>query len=240
MFSANENIMLRQHKRRIIQYVEDCIPEDVLDLGTAVMVMQVSCKAPGCVPLETAICVVFPNTGEPLPIESNAAAFIQNNTLKTKILMPMTEVTKEDVLDALPPPFGRRTLKMLHEQARDVMLGQITQLMDDDDVDGRKLMAEYLQECLREYVERGCQPPEHEEEHVVTGMETEGTKEDSNGDKGEADAATKRSAKQSQEDPVKLQSLSLTGAGSGVSQQVPSEAAAATANTETQDNAKVR
>jgi hypothetical protein len=47
MFSANENIALRQHKRRVIEYVEECIPEDLLDLGATAMAMQVSCNAPG-------------------------------------------------------------------------------------------------------------------------------------------------------------------------------------------------
>ena len=47
MFSANENIALRQHKRRVIEYVEECIPEDVLDSGATAMAMQVACQAPG-------------------------------------------------------------------------------------------------------------------------------------------------------------------------------------------------
>ncbi|EJK58227.1 hypothetical protein THAOC_21667, partial [Thalassiosira oceanica] len=54
MFSANENIALRQHKRRVTEYVESTIPEEALDKGTTVMVMQVTCRQPGCVPLETA------------------------------------------------------------------------------------------------------------------------------------------------------------------------------------------
>lgn len=47
MFSANENILLRQHKRRVIEYLESTIPDDALELGTSVMVMQVSCRQPG-------------------------------------------------------------------------------------------------------------------------------------------------------------------------------------------------
>ena len=31
MFSANENLALRQHKRRVVQFVEDCIPDFALD-----------------------------------------------------------------------------------------------------------------------------------------------------------------------------------------------------------------
>ncbi len=64
MFSANENLMLRQHKRRIVDRIEKTMPEEALDMGTTVMVMQVSCKDPGCVPLETAIIIVFPKIGD--------------------------------------------------------------------------------------------------------------------------------------------------------------------------------
>lgn len=64
MFSANENLMLRQHKRRIVDRIEATMPEEALDMGTTVMVMQVSCKDPGCVPLETAIIIVFPKCGD--------------------------------------------------------------------------------------------------------------------------------------------------------------------------------
>jgi len=161
MFSANENIALRQHKRRIIGYVEECIPEKVLDLGTTCMVMQVSCKAPGCVPLETVVMIIFPKSTEEL-IEGIQESK-NGGTLKTKVLMPMAEITKQDVLDALPPPMGTRSLEKLCFQARDVMLAQITQLMGEDDVEGRDLMAQYLQTCLEEYRKRDCVPPEYGE-----------------------------------------------------------------------------
>ena len=158
MFSANENIVLRQHKRRIIQFVEETIPEEVLDLGTSVLVMQVSCKAPGCVPLETVITVVFPSKDSVLPglvLTKHQASF------QTKILMPMSEVTNDDVLDALPPAFegGRQTMERLGVRARDVTLAQITQLFDDRE--SRKLMAEYLRQTLQEYIDRDCEAPEY-------------------------------------------------------------------------------
>jgi hypothetical protein len=162
MFSANENILLRQHKKRIVEQVESTIPEDALDMGTTVMVMQVSCKAPGCVPLETAIIVVFPASAEELipglPESKGGGAY------KTKILKPMSDVTKADVLDALPPAFegGQRTMEKLCFNARDIMLGQITQLFGEEDetIQDRQAMAEYLQQCLQEYVAQNCQPPE--------------------------------------------------------------------------------
>jgi hypothetical protein len=161
MFSANENLALRQHKKRVVDYVESCIPEEALDMGTMVMSMQVSCKAPGCVPLETAIIIVFPKLGVSKELIQGLPESCGGN-YKTKVLKPMADITKDDVLDALPPAFpgGRRTMEKLCIQARDVMLGQITQLFAEDDQNGRQLMAEYLQGCLQVYVDRGCTPPE--------------------------------------------------------------------------------
>ena len=206
MFTANENILLRQHKRRVIEYVESTIPEDALDLGTAVMAMQVSCRQPGCVPLETAITIVFPkpprkmkkkkrnatlnnaddkenkeekdNEEEvptfPKPLVPNLEESRIGGNFKTRILKPLAEVTKDDVLDALPPNFagGRRTVESLCIKARDMVFAQIGQLVGSNDeelkdteegkrlVEGRRLVAEYLKVCLEEYVERGCVPPE--------------------------------------------------------------------------------
>lgn len=159
MFSANENIQLRQFKKRIVENVEACIPEDVLELGVNVMVMQVTCKAPGCVPLETAIIIVFPSsTTQLLPgLEESAGG-----SYKTKVLKPMAQVTKQDVLEALPPAFvgGLRSPEKLALATRDVMLAQITQLFGEEDLEGRKIMAEYLQQCLQDYIYRDCTPPE--------------------------------------------------------------------------------
>jgi len=149
MFSANENLVLRQHKRRIVNAVESTMPEEALDMGTSVMVMQVSCKDPGCVPLETAIIIVFPKCGNgggggggeqnqiiPGLPESNGGSY------KTKILKPMADVTEDDVLDNLPPAFegGRRTMERVCLYSRDVMIAQITQLFGDgsDDSDSEK------------------------------------------------------------------------------------------------------
>lgn len=162
MFSANENLMLRQHKRRIVDRVEATMPEEALDFGTTTMVMQVTCKAPGCVPLETAIIIVFPKSQEELipglPESKNGGSY------KTKILKPMADVTDDDVLEALPPAFegGKRTMEKLSRYARDVMLAQITQVFgeeDDKSVSDRAAMAEYLQVCLQDYIARRCKPP---------------------------------------------------------------------------------
>jgi hypothetical protein len=158
MFSANENIQLRQYKRQVVGYVEATIPAAILDLGVNVMAMQVQCKMPGCVPVETVIVVVFPASAtELLPGLPESAG----GSFKTKVLKPMNMVTAQDVLDALPPQFegGQRSMAELCSAARDVMLAQITQLFGDDDVDGRRLMAQYLKNSLDEYMERNCEPP---------------------------------------------------------------------------------
>lgn len=161
MFSANENILLRQHKRRVIQYIEATIPENALELGTAVMVMQVSCRQPGCVPLETAITIVFPKPptkrkkkapaagvvgtadkeekkeGDPAfskPLIPNLEESRIGGSFKTRILKPLADVTQDDVLDALPPSFegGRKTVESMCLKARDQVLTQIGQLVGDD------------------------------------------------------------------------------------------------------------
>ena len=169
MFSANENILLRQHKKRIVEQIESMMPEEILDLGTTVMVMQVSCKSPGCVPLETAIIVIFPDS--PTELLPGLPESKGGGSYKTKILKPMADVQPDDILDALPPAFrgGKRTMAKLCTNVRDVMFAQITQLFgggenDDDDDDDtrqdRQAMAEYLQTCLQDYINRKCRPPE--------------------------------------------------------------------------------
>jgi hypothetical protein len=162
MFSANENLLLRQEKRRIVNAIEATMTEEALDFGTTVMVMQVSCKAPGCVPLETAIIIVFPKSSKELvpglPDSCNGGSY------KTKILKPMIDVTSDDILDALPPAFkgGRKTMERLCLYARDVMLAQITQLFgEEQEADSDRLsMAEYLKGCLEDYMANGCKAPE--------------------------------------------------------------------------------
>mmetsp|Transcript_30040 Transcript_30040/g.72949 ORF Transcript_30040/g.72949 Transcript_30040/m.72949 type:complete len:158 (+) Transcript_30040:252-725(+) len=83
----------------------------------------------------------------------------------------MADVEDDDILDALPPAFegGRRTMEKLCLYARDVMIGQITQLFGDgsdnfsndpNSIQDRQAMAEYLQMCLKDYIDRNCQPPE--------------------------------------------------------------------------------
>jgi hypothetical protein len=192
MFSANENLLLRQHKRQVVGWVEATMPEKLVEeVGVNVMVMQVACQDPGCVPIETAIIIVFPNlttrktrssSSEDTTTQkpSTDVLFLPGlpeskpgGSFKTKILKPMDQVTQDDVLEVLPPAFegGRRSLERLYRQARDATLAQITQLYgggstcdssskDDDDIQSRRLLAEYLQTCLQDYIDNSCVPPE--------------------------------------------------------------------------------
>ena len=183
MFSANENIQLRQHKRRIAQAVEATMEEEVLDLGVNVMVMQVKCTDPGCVPIETVIVIIFPASDtEVIPGFSQSAG----GSYKTKILKPMSEVEiPDDVLDALPPAFegGRRTVERLAIQLRDVVLAQVTQL-GGDDVALRAQLAGLLQTDLDAYVQHECIPPPIEGEYSSASPKDE--VENSSGDNGNA------------------------------------------------------
>jgi len=155
--------MLRQHKRRIVQHIESTIPEHALDMGASVMVMQTTCKTPGCVPLETAIVIVFPRDKtqyiDDLP-ESCGGSY------KTKILLPLSEVSLDDVLDALPPGFkgGRKTWENTCLTLRDHMLGRIGGIVgsgdDKAEVEERKILAEYLKSCLEDYIKNDCVAPE--------------------------------------------------------------------------------
>lgn len=158
MFSANENIQLRQAKKNVVAMIEATIPPLVLDEGVNVMVMQVACNQQGCVPLETAIVIIFPDCGRELLPHLPAS---HGGTFKTKILKPLSAVTKDDILDALPGAFlgGRRTMESLCLKTRDGLLAQMAQLFDDDDREGRRLMAQYLQQSLQEYIDRDCVAP---------------------------------------------------------------------------------
>jgi hypothetical protein len=190
MFSANENLALRQHKRRIVQRVEQTMPQNALDMGTTVMVMQVSCKDPGCVPLETAIIIIFPpSSTELLPGLKESQLNVSSSSggggggsFKTKILKPMAEVDDDDILEALPPAFdgGRRSMERLCIRARDVMIAQITQLLGDDDSEkeDRHAMALYLQQCLQQYMDRDCIPPELDQPYSDIAMEKKGENSD--------------------------------------------------------------
>ena len=158
MFSANENIQLRQHKRRIVQAVEATLSEQVLDAGTNVMVMQVACTDPGCVPIETVIIVVFPASDVPLVPGLPESA---GGSFKTKILKPMADVvTPDDVLDVLPPAFvgGLWTMERLAVQLRDAVLAQLQQTAGADKTLQQQLAA-YVQASLAEYVQHDCVAP---------------------------------------------------------------------------------
>lgn len=155
--------MLREHKRRVVGYIESTIPDHALDMGTSVMVMQTVCKTPGCVPLETSVVIVFPRDNaqhiEGLP-ESCGGSF------KAKILMPLSDVTLDDVLDSLPPGFkgGRKTWEKTCLNIRDYTLGRIAGTVGFGDteieVKEREMLSEYLIACLQDYMKNGCMAPD--------------------------------------------------------------------------------
>lgn len=164
MFSANENLMLREHKRRVVNYVEDTMPDDALDNGATVMVMQTACRTPGCVPLETLVTIVFPRIPQKEWIEGLEES--NGGSYKTKILLPLSEVTKDDVLDALPPQFegGRKTWESTCLQLRDLVFGRVGGLVGSGDseteVEERRLLVEYLMSSMQDYLATNCVAPE--------------------------------------------------------------------------------
>ncbi len=113
----------------------------------------------------------------PEPLLPNLPESQTGGSFKTRILKPLSEVTMDDVLDALPPSFegGRRTWESVCMKARDVVFAQIGQIvgngegdegaavvsaaLEGKDLENRKLIAEYLQVCLQEYIDRGCVAP---------------------------------------------------------------------------------
>lgn len=165
MFSANENLILREYKRRVVGYIESTIPEHALDMGTSVMVMQTACKTPGCVPLETAVVIVFPRIKNDTTLYIDGVAESCGGTFKTKILMPLSDVTLDDVLDALPPGFkgGRKTFENTCLNLRDLVLGRLGGTVGtgdtDIEVEERKILSEYLIASLRDYIDNKCVAP---------------------------------------------------------------------------------
>lgn len=170
MFSANENIMLREHKKRVVKYVEDTIPEEALLMGTSVMVMQTACRTPGCVPLETAIAIIFPRPLKGSSLTKELVPGVKESgtggSFKTKVLLPLSEVTRDDVLDSLPPGFngGRKTWENICLSLRDLVIGRIGGLVGSGDeeaeIEDRRLLAEYLRQSLTDYLDRNCKAPE--------------------------------------------------------------------------------
>ena len=154
--------MLREHKRRVVGYIENTIPEFALDMGTSVMVMQTKCKTPGCVPLETSVVIVFPRDGTQY---MEGVKESQGGTFKTTILLPLSEVTLDDVLDSLPPQFegGRKTWEKTCLTLRDFVLGRIGGTVGigetGSEKEDRQVLSHYLIACLEDYVKSGCQAP---------------------------------------------------------------------------------
>jgi hypothetical protein len=176
MFSTNKDTEdeLRKHQKRVAEYVELAIPQRALEAGTSVLVMQISCETPGCSPLETVIVIVFPKAKHVQPSLDEwipgLPQSVDGGHFQTKVFLPLSVVTRDHVLDSLPPAFvgGRKCLENDYIRARDQMLNQIEQTVGQSSLSDEEkhpmknkkmLMAKYLIQCLKEYIENDCTLP---------------------------------------------------------------------------------
>lgn len=237
------------YEKQIIRMIKQCIPDYIMEWGTSIVVRQVACQAPGCVPLETIIWIIFPkqllqqssfltsnsNNNNILIKEfvhklkvkntsrrdsSNRSSSVGENddiddndyddsdydgcgTYQTKIYKPMSDIQQNDVYDALPSsPFigGKYHKENVYYRIRDTMFGALIQQNqqpqlvfnnnkkntnndnindndtknnndikynkdnendnNDNDIESKILVAQYLQQCLQDYIDRKCIPPE--------------------------------------------------------------------------------
>ena len=199
MFDPNENLVQRQHEQKVAKYVEGTIPQHALDLGTNVTVIQTTCNLRGCVPLETCIVIVFPESESKTQCIQGLKESC-GGSYKTKILLPLREVGLEDVLDSLPPVFkgGRHTLERACFNLRDVMFERISGIVgngnNSSSVEQRKILSQYLISSLEEYIQNGCIGPK-------PGMSFEDTSSNTSRENDFKDE-TSRSNKQSGNTPI--------------------------------------
>ena len=160
--SNNDKEKLHHHEQRVAGYVENALPSHALDNGTNVMVKQVSCSNPGCVPLETLIVIVFPNDRIQY-IEGLSES--KGGSFRTKILLPVSKVTKDHVLNELPPCFdgGRKTWTNTCLAMRDMLFSRIGETIgngsSDVEIEQRGIMSQYLISALQDYLSNGCVAP---------------------------------------------------------------------------------
>ncbi|GMI41343.1 hypothetical protein TrCOL_g8187 [Triparma columacea] len=157
MFSANTQLNLRASKKLVISWVESRLPSLALDAGVTVLAMEVACRDPGCVPIETCIVIVFPT---PSPGDDwNEGGLIDEGIVKegkytTKVLKPMKDVKEEDVVASLPPELGG-TFSFKNEmvKVRDFVVNQVNQISNG--VEDKDAAVEFLIESLKEFKDRG-------------------------------------------------------------------------------------
>jgi len=120
-----------------------------------VLCMEVQCKAPGCVPVETNIVIVFPsssgssgwNTGGVVDV-----GLVEEGKYTTKVLKPMLEVEQGDVVGALPPELGGTySVSGEFERIRDFVKGQLEQVGCTKEERG--MGVEFLIAAMKEYKE---------------------------------------------------------------------------------------
>jgi hypothetical protein len=164
MFAINgdETQQLRQHERRVVEYVESIIA----DYAAQIMAMQVQCNAPDCVPIETVVLILYPKAktkegvDRSVGIEEESSHSKDGSSFQFKILKPIAEVTKEDVELSMPLALRGGSLAATGRQLRKDLLTRIDQLFPtEDDVQSRQWMSQFLQESLQQYVDNSCQLP---------------------------------------------------------------------------------
>jgi hypothetical protein len=198
IFSVGGQMNLRALKRTVTGYVESHLPPLAVTKGVTVLVMEVACNKAGCVPVETSVMVLFPGVpgwnddgagGEIIP-----SAIVQEGKYTTAVLKPMSEVTRKDVTDALPPQLGGR-FTALHASIniRDALINNVEQTFGGNRDDKVASVDFIIAELLR-YKNSGFVVPEEgvvglvdeveveveEEEEVLPGLEVKAPPKEGN------------------------------------------------------------
>ena len=117
-------IQLRRHKDRIIGYVDTLMPWHTLEIGTTILVMQQSPSSASVrSEITTSIAIVFPRPkggGTGRKVMEGIKESSKGGTFRVCISKVAADVTREDVLDALPPAFpgGRGKLPIKRGRQR--------------------------------------------------------------------------------------------------------------------------
>jgi hypothetical protein len=190
MFSINddETQQVRQNERRVVEYVESILN----DAAVQIMAMQVQCTAPDCVPVETVILILFPTKNKEEAGESStdlskeSAQSNHGSSVQFKIFKPISEVTKDDVELSLPHSLYKYSLATTGRQMRNDLFTRIEGVFPtEDDISSRQWILHFLRESLQQYVDNGCQRPDHwregesellSEEEVASSTEASGVR----------------------------------------------------------------
>ena len=158
--STEETLKLREHERRVVNYVES-----ILDTqgGMQVMAMEVLCPAPDCVPIETVILILFPKDTNEKSISSlvTSGKIDASSSVQFKILKPLAKVTQGDVELAIPFSLRFGTLaSSTGREIRKALFAQLEQCIPpNEDIQSRQWMVQFLQDSLQQYADNNYQQP---------------------------------------------------------------------------------